>query len=114
MERERRDPAADADRPRRARPRPRGRWSRCQVQASSPDGETLSYFASGLPAGLGIDANSGLISGTVAYSDADPNSGAYTTTVTVRDDAGHTVSEQFPWTVTDVNTAPTLGEPAAP
>ena len=78
-----------------------------QMQASSPDGEGLAYFASGLPAGLSIDPSSGLISGTVPYGEA----GSYTTTVTVQDDAGNTVSGQFQWTVTAVNTAPWLGLP---
>ena len=92
---------------------PEGTVESLQVQASSPDGETLTYFASGLPAGLSIDPDSGAITGTVAYGDADSNNGVYTTTVTVQDDAGHTVSQQFSWTVTDVNLAPTLGAPLA-
>jgi len=82
-----------------------------QIQASNPDGETLTYAAVGLPAGLGIDPDTGIISGTPDYSAAESGGGRYTTTVTVQDDAGHAVSQMFQWTVTDVNAPPWIVAP---
>ncbi|WGL53470.1 putative Ig domain-containing protein [Nocardioides sp. BP30] len=52
-----------------------------QIQASNASG-TVSYAADGLPAGVGIDPSSGLISGTPAASDALQS---YPVTVTVTD-----------------------------
>lgn len=68
-----------------------------QVSASDPDGDTLTYAATGLPSGLSINANTGLISGTVV---AAP--GPYQVTVTVTDDGSPNLSSQvsFTWTVT--------------
>jgi hypothetical protein len=69
-----------------------------QVVASDADvGDTLSYALSGAPAGLGIDAGSGLISGTIAAGAAA--SSPYTATVDVSDGT-HTTSVSFTWTVT--------------
>src|SRR5260370_41878947 len=39
-----------------------------QVYANDPDGDTLSYLASGLPSGLSINASTGQISGTISAS----------------------------------------------
>ena len=49
--------------------------------ATDADGDTLTYAATGLPAGLTIDASSGLISGTLSSSSA----GVHNVTVTVSD-----------------------------
>ncbi|MHB1081102.1 MAG: PA14 domain-containing protein [Prosthecobacter sp.] len=62
------------------------------ISASATDG-TLSYTASGLPTGLGIDAVSGLISGTVT---ATP--GTYRSTILVSA-AGQVTSVSFNWIV---------------
>ena len=59
----------------------------------SATGGTLSYSASGLPAGLGIDAVGGLISGTVT---ATP--GTYRSTILVSA-AGQVTSVSFNWIV---------------
>jgi len=67
------------------------------------DGDILSYSASGLPAGLSIDPNTGVISGTIDHSASQ--SGPYSVTVTVDDGHGGTVSDTFTWTV--ANPAPT-------
>lgn len=61
--------------------------------SASATGGTLSYTASGLPTGLGIDAASGLISGTVT---AAP--GTYRSTVLVTA-AGQVTSVSFNWIV---------------
>ncbi|MEZ0580727.1 M4 family metallopeptidase [Nocardioides sp. MH1] len=65
-----------------------------QVSASdSASGQTLTYSAAGLPAGLTINASSGLISGT-------PTTAAtYSTTVTAKDTTGATGSATFTWTI---------------
>jgi hypothetical protein len=63
------------------------------VSAGDPDGDTLAYAASGLPAGLAIDAASGFISGTVSTV------GSHTVTVRVDDGHGGTASTSFRWNV---------------
>ncbi len=63
-------------------------------------GDTLSYAATGLPAGLGIDPATGLISGTIA-ADAS-RAGPYAVTVTATDDKGAATSETFAWAVDDI------------
>ncbi|WP_395733863.1 PA14 domain-containing protein [Prosthecobacter sp.] len=61
--------------------------------SASATGGTLSYTASGLPTGLGIDASTGLISGTVT---AAP--GTYRSTILVSA-AGQVTSVSFNWIV---------------
>jgi hypothetical protein len=80
------------------------------VSASDSGGATLSYSATGLPAGLGINANSGEISGTVA-TNADA-SGPYTTTITASngtDSASQTVVWEVDYPVGAVNPADQTG-----
>ncbi|RGE38557.1 tandem-95 repeat protein [Comamonas testosteroni] len=70
--------------------------------------DVLTYTATGLPPGLALDPNTGLISGTIDHSASQggPNSdGIYSVTVTANDAHGGTVSQTFSWTVT--NPAPT-------
>ncbi|MEU1600829.1 S53 family peptidase [Streptomyces sp. NPDC005708] len=71
-----------------------GTPARLQIQATdSSTTAVLSYAAKGLPAGLTIDAHTGLISGT-------PTTGGIgTVTVTVTDDSGYTGSTAFVWTI---------------
>ncbi|MFC1406511.1 discoidin domain-containing protein [Streptacidiphilus cavernicola] len=65
-----------------------------QVQASdSASGQTLTYGASGLPAGLSINASSGLISGTPTAA------GTSNVTVTASDTTGAVGSTSFSWVV---------------
>ncbi|MFO1481733.1 MAG: PA14 domain-containing protein [Verrucomicrobiaceae bacterium] len=64
-----------------------------QINASAPAGGTLSYSASGLPSGLGINASTGLISGTVS---AAP--GTYRSTILVSA-SGQVASVSFNWIV---------------
>ena len=61
--------------------------------SASATGGTLSYTASGLPAGLGVNASTGLISGTVS---AIP--GTYRSTILVSA-AGQVTSVSFNWIV---------------
>ncbi|MEU2468850.1 M4 family metallopeptidase [Streptomyces sp. NPDC012486] len=64
-----------------------------QVQASSTNSGSLNYSASGLPAGLSINASTGIISGTPATA------GTYTTTITVTDSTGTTGTAAFTWSI---------------
>ncbi|WP_374204089.1 cellulose binding domain-containing protein [Streptomyces sp. HPF1205] len=65
-----------------------------QVQASdSAAGQTLTYTASGLPAGLSI-SSSGQITGTPTTA------GTYAVTVTATDSTGASGTAAFTWTVT--------------
>jgi hypothetical protein len=65
-----------------------------QIHASdSASGQTLTYGATGLPAGLSINSSSGLISGTPTTA------GTSNVTVTATDTTGATGSASFSWTV---------------
>jgi riboflavin synthase alpha subunit len=65
-----------------------------QVHASdSAAGQTLSYGASGLPAGLSINSSTGLISGTPTAA------GTSTVTVTARDGTGASGTSAFSWAI---------------
>ncbi|MEV7603256.1 putative Ig domain-containing protein [Kitasatospora sp. NPDC089797] len=65
-----------------------------QVGASdSAAGQSLSYSASGLPAGLSISSSTGLISGTPTTA------GSSSVTVTATDGSGATGSASFTWTI---------------
>jgi acetylxylan esterase len=66
-----------------------------QVHATdSGSGQTLTYSATGLPAGLSINSSTGLISGTPTTA----TSGA-SVTVTAKDGTGASGSASFTWTV---------------
>src|SRR5215469_5428696 len=74
-----------------------------QIQASdSASGQTLTYSATGLPAGLSINTSTGLISGTptTAVTSAP-------VTVTATDGTGASGSASFTWTISG-NTANTV------
>ena len=65
-----------------------------QIQATdSATGQTLTYSATGLPAGLSINASTGLISGTPTAT------GSGSTTATAQDTTGASGSATFGWTV---------------
>ncbi|MEK8049629.1 Ig-like domain-containing protein [Ideonella sp. DXS22W] len=71
---------------------------------ADPDGDALSYTATGLPAGLSIDAATGVISGTVdGGASADVPGGVYTVQVTASDGRGGSVSQAFTLTVGNVD-----------
>ncbi|WP_299397240.1 putative Ig domain-containing protein [uncultured Gelidibacter sp.] len=84
-----------------------------QITANDPDGDNITYSASGLPIGLSIDTTSGLISGTIATG-ASTNS-PYTVEITVTDDGtpSESATITFTWNVsaTAVNGAPVVTNP---
>src|SRR5262249_44755924 len=78
------------------------------IQASDPQGQTVTFAAVNLPTGLSIDPATGIIFGTIDYSAAEAFGGHYDTTVIVADGHGGSASQTFAWTVTDTDRAPTL------
>ena len=65
-----------------------------QIKATdSASGQTLTYSATGLPAGLSINSSTGLISGTPTTA------GSGSVTVTAKDTTGASGSASFTWTV---------------
>ncbi|MFI9305805.1 M4 family metallopeptidase [Streptomyces triculaminicus] len=64
-----------------------------QIKASSSTTGALTYSAAGLPAGLSINASTGLITGTPTAT------GTSSVTVTVKDAGGKTGTVSFKWTV---------------
>jgi Ca2+-binding RTX toxin-like protein len=70
-----------------------------QINATDPEGGALSYAAVNLPVGLLIDANTGVITGKIAFTAA----GVFAVTVTVTDSGAPTESTDlvFQWTVDD-------------
>jgi hypothetical protein len=67
------------------------------ITATEADDDSLTYSATGLPAGLEIDPHTGQITGIVAPSAAEHS--PYTVTITVSNDTGSTTAI-FPWVVT--------------
>ncbi|MFC1404220.1 MULTISPECIES: putative Ig domain-containing protein [Streptacidiphilus] len=64
-----------------------------QISASDSGSSTLTYSASGLPAGLSINSSTGLISGTPTTA------GTSSVTVTATDATGASGSASFSWTI---------------
>ncbi len=64
------------------------------LPATDPDGDALTIIASGLPTGLSLNGNTGVISG------APTTLGNFNVAVTVNDVRGGTVSGNFVWTIT--------------
>jgi subtilase family serine protease len=76
-----------------------------QIKATdSASGQTLTYSATGLPAGLSISSSTGLISGTPTT--AATNS----VTVTAKDTTGATGSASFTWTISSAGSGCTAAQ----
>jgi hypothetical protein len=72
------------------------------LSADDSDNYPLSFSATGLPAGLSLDSNSGVISGTIA--DNAGQAAPYSVTVTATDaSSGASASQSFSWTVAGSN-----------
>ncbi len=67
------------------------------LNANDPDGDTLTFTASGLPGGLSINASTGEITGTLA-----DNAVSTTASVTASDGHGDSLSYSVSWTVTPI------------
>ena len=77
---------------------------------SDIDGDALSFTAFGLPEGLVIDPQTGVITGTLSPgASAD---GPYSVTITAVDPDGASVSTEFVWSVDNI--APSLTAPLPP
>ncbi len=61
--------------------------------ANDPDGDTLTFSATGLPQGLSLDSASGVINGLTEQT------GIYNTSITVDDGNGGSANTSFSWTV---------------
>ena len=85
-----REPTFDQDLP--SQTNTEGNVVSLDAGATDPDGDTLTYAATGLPAGLSINTTTGLITGTIAFTAAAGS--PYTVNVTVRD--GATVDRPTP------------------
>ena len=68
-----------------------------QIVATDPDGDPLTFSATGLPTGLSINAATGRITGTIASGAAVGS--PYSSVVTVTDGITPPVSTDFSWTV---------------
>ena len=71
-----------------------------------PDGDSVTWAATGLPASLSINSTTGVISGTTTFADA----GVYPVTLTATDNGNPALSdtETFTLTVTDTNRTPVI------
>ncbi len=78
-----------------------------QIVASDPNGDTLSYAASGLPPGLAIDPASGFISGTPS------GPGTYSVQVAASD-GRNSASTSFTWSITGTGPQLTIGSTTLP
>jgi hypothetical protein len=82
-----------------------------QIEADDPDGDELTYVATGLPSDLNIDPTTGEISGTISYT---ASSGSpYVVHITVSDDGdpSKSVDGDFTWYVSDANGPPEVINP---
>lgn len=82
---------------------------------SDPDGDTLTYTATGLPAGLSLHPTTGVISGTIGSSASQggpTNNGIYAVIVTANDGKGGTTTQTFTWTVSNPAPRPPTMWPA--
>jgi hypothetical protein len=79
-----------------------------QLSASSPKGNSLGYSAMGLPNGLFINEDTGLISGTISTGTASPT--PYSVTATAGDGT-LSANQTFSWSVTAAARTPQVTSP---
>ncbi|MEM7030210.1 MAG: putative Ig domain-containing protein, partial [Chloroflexota bacterium] len=72
-----------------------GQMINLSLTATDPDNDPLTFSATGLPDGLSIDANTGLISGTPTMT------GTYNVTATVSDIVANEDQQFFTWIIDD-------------
>jgi hypothetical protein len=82
---------------------PEGAVVSLSADATDPDGDPLTFAASGLPSGLSINAATGLIDGTIAAGAAA--SSPYSVAVTVAEGANPDATDTFTWTVQAATTS---------
>jgi large repetitive protein len=80
------------------------------VSANDSAGNNLTYSASGLPAGLNIDPDTGLISGTIISGASASSPDLATVTATDNVDSSATASQTFTWTVHDAPVITSWGD----
>jgi hypothetical protein len=80
-----------------------------QIEANDPDGDTLTFSATGLPPGLTINP-SGLIDGTITAGAS--TSSPYTVKVKATDPGLLSGERQFVWTIALSNVPPEITQPA--
>jgi len=78
------------------------------IAATDPNGDSLTYGATGLPERLTINSATGLISGALSMA----SSGSYNITIYVTDTV-QSVSDTFVWDVNNVNQLPSIANPNA-
>ncbi len=78
-----------------------GQSASLQLSGSDPDGQPISYSATGLPPGVFIGSATGFISGTLTTA------GSYTVTGRVHDGVLQSSAQTFTWTVAAAPTADT-------
>ena len=78
------------------------------VATDSAAGATLTYAATGLPAGLAIDSGTGAITG------APTTAGVFPITITVTDSSAFAGSASFTWTVTGAVAVANPGSQSSP
>ncbi|AKS43041.1 putative Ig domain-containing protein [Wenzhouxiangella marina] len=69
---------------------------------NDPDGQALSYSASGLPPGLEITPGSGVVEGTLDFE----SSGSYPVVITATDPFGLFATQSFTWNIIETNAPP--------
>jgi hypothetical protein len=82
-----------------------GQPTSLQLTASDPDGQPVTYAATGLPPGLSLMASTGYISGSGSTA------GSYGVTVTASDGVLSSAPQTFTWAISPATTPPPTNPP---